>query len=412
MDESHLLSAALIRIVASNRTKSPHKRIVCYTSKVTKSVIPEPVIENSKNVSTLAETGPSQREILALGLISCMVFVIVVRFFEPYASKVDDFGDSPAYMSIADAIRHWNFAGLAVKQFWGLPYAMAAISGITGISSRSALLFISFASFLASAALAHRLWGGWVASLFTLLNFDWMQRSFLGGSEPLFVALLFGAFLALRKQSYLLAALLSALATTVRPLGLVALVGIGLMLLWKREYRKFAIATAIGAAIGLAYALPLRYILGDPLATVHSYTRTPGPPLFGIPFYAIVKGTVMGSAPWTNLVLSFAWIAFILTGVGLLLTNRNYREFRQSFPVEAWFAGGYLLLICSYNLPYWARGTFARFAIPIIPFAIIGLLPWIPKSRWLVWTLALVTPVLAASSALGIVNVAHRIGLR
>jgi hypothetical protein len=264
---------------------------------------------------------------------------------------------------------------------------------------------------LASIALAHRLWGGWVAAFFTLLNFDWMQRSFLGGSEPLFVVLLFGAFLGLRKQRVLLAAFLSALATTVRPLGLVALIGIGLMLLWRREYRKFAMAATIGVAVGLAYAIPLLYALGDPLATVHSYTRTPGPPLFGIPFYAIVKGTVMGPSPWTNLVLSFGWIAFILIGVCVLLTSRHCSEFRKSFPVEALFAGGYLLLICSYNLPYWARGTFARFAIPIIPFAVVGLLPWIPKSRWLVWTLALVTPTLSACSAIGIVNVAHRIGL-
>ena len=43
-------------------------------------------------------------------------------------------------MSVAWAIRHWDFRGLAVKQFWGLPYTMAMVSSITGISDRASLL--------------------------------------------------------------------------------------------------------------------------------------------------------------------------------------------------------------------------------------------------------------------------------
>ena len=63
-----------------------------------------------------------------------------------------------------------------------------------------------------------RLWGGWVAGFFAILNFDWMQRSYLGGSEPLFVALLFASFLAIRKERWWLACVLASLSTVVRPL--------------------------------------------------------------------------------------------------------------------------------------------------------------------------------------------------
>jgi hypothetical protein len=80
-------------------------------------------------------------------------------------------------------------------------------------------------------------------------EFDWMQRSYLGGSEPLFVALLFGSFTAVRKERWLLAALLASLATVVRPLGVFALLGIGVALVWKRDYRKFLLATAIGTSM-------------------------------------------------------------------------------------------------------------------------------------------------------------------
>jgi len=343
--------------------------------------------------------------------VACLVFVIVIRLFKGYSGAVDNFADSSAYMSVASAIRHWNFHGLTVKQFWGLPYLMAAISTLTRVSDRTALLLISFLSYFVCAALAYRLWGGWIAGFFSLLNFDWLQRSFLGGSEPLFVALLFGTFLMVRQNKWVWAATLASLSTVVRPLGFVALVGIGITLLWKREYKKFAVAVVIGLVVGVAYAWPLWVQFGDPWATVHSYQQAnqTGPALFGIPFYAIIKGTFMYPAPLTNLIFTFGWICFTLAGALAMLVRPSLREYRRSHPVEMLFVAGYLLAICSYNFPYWARGTFPRFVIPIIPFVVLALLPWIPKSRYLLWFLSLVTPVLAAFSAVGLVNVIHLI---
>jgi hypothetical protein len=374
-------------------------------------MMPQDSVTQTAPVRSSANTGqePSQREVLAMAGTACLVFVGVICIFKNYPATVDDFADSSAYMSVASAIRHWNFHGLLVKQFWGLPYLMAALSTLTRVSDRTALLLISFISYFLSSALAYRLWGGWVAAFFSLLNFDWLQRSFLGGSEPLFVALLFGTFLVLRQDKWIWAATLASLSTVVRPLGFVALAGIGLTLLWKHEYKKFAIAAAIGLAIGAAYIFPLWMQFGDPWATVHSYQNPgqPGPALFGIPFQAIIRGTLNSHAPWTNLVLTFAWIFFTLAGAVAMLWRKNLRKYWKAYRVEAFFAAGYLLAICSYNFPYWARGTFPRFAIPSIPFVVLALLPWMPKSRYLLWFLSFVTPVLAAFSAIGILDVVH-----
>src|ERR1700685_4046483 len=104
---------------------------------------------------------PSLREVLALWVVTSLVFVAVVAVLRNYLALVDDSGDASAYMAVASAIRHWNFHGLMVKQFWGLPYAMAALSTLTGVSDRTALLLICFSTSLASVAIAHRLWGGW-----------------------------------------------------------------------------------------------------------------------------------------------------------------------------------------------------------------------------------------------------------
>ncbi|MGA9643799.1 MAG: hypothetical protein WBQ72_20545 [Terriglobales bacterium] len=339
-------------------------------------------------------------------IVSFLVFATVVALARNYAAAVDNFGDSSAYMALASAIRHWNFQGIVAKQFWGLPYAMSAFSKLTGASDRFALLVLSLIPSLLAVFFARRLWNGWIAGYFAVLNFDWLQRSCLGGSEPLFMCLLLGAFLSVRRSRWRLAAFLASLATVVRPLGVFALVGIGIVLLCKKDLRNFFAATAIGLAVGLLYALPLAAQFGDAFATVHSYhsAEWQGGWLFGFPFYAIIKGTILYPAPWTNLALSFGWIFFVLIAIALMIGSRDFRAYCRSHPVELIFLAPYLWCLFTYNYPYWARGNFARFAIPILPFVLLALYCWIPKRRILLWTVAVSSAALAAISALGVVN--------
>jgi hypothetical protein len=346
---------------------------------------------------------PSLREICAIALLGGLIFVAIICSFQNYFSKVDNFGDSASYMEIASAIRHWDFRGLVVEHFWGLPYFMAVLSMLTGLSDRASLLVICIAASFASLFFVRQLWGGWVAAWFAVVSFDWLQRSYLGGSEPLFVALLFSSFLAVRRQRWVFAALLASLATLCRPLGLFALLGIAASLLWKRELLKCGAATATGAAIGLAYALPLWLYFGNPLANVHGYN--PQGKMFGFPFYAIIKGTIVYPAPWTNLVLSSAWILLVSAAVIVAVRSQSYRAYAREFPVENIFAAFCLLSVYCYNYAYWARGSFPRFVIPIIPFVLLAFLPRIPKDRRLLWALAFIMPALAAVSAIGLQSV-------
>lgn len=350
---------------------------------------------------------PSISEALLLVLTSGLLFTATILLLVPnFFTLVDvGFGDNHAYMRVAAAIRSWEFSGLVIKHFWGLPYLMAALSKLTGFSDRTALLLISACASFISVGLAYRLWGGWVAGFFAALNFDWMQRSFLGGSEPLLTALLFAAFLSIRYDRWMLATLLASFATVVRPLGIFSLVGIGLTLLWRKEFRKLCLSTLISLAIGGLYVLPLTLYFGDPLATVHSYGPNTNRWLFGLPFYAIIKGTILYPPPVTNLVLSFGWVVFVLTGSIMMVAKESFRQYSQTHPVEVIFAALYLLAIYSYNLPFWARMSFARFAIPIIPFVLLALESWIPKDRRLMWGIGLISSVLAAVSAAGLRNI-------
>ncbi len=353
--------------------------------------------------------GPSRVELTALIVLSFVLFVSIVSLVRNYLAAVDDFGDSSGYMSLASAIRHWGFHGIVIKQFWGLPYAMAALSKLTGMSERTALLVFSFVPSLLAGLMARRLWNGWIAGYFVVLNFDWIQRSCLGGSEPLFVFFLLAAFVSVRRERWLLASLLASLATVVRPLACFALIGIGLHLLWKRDFRRFAAATTIGLLVGVLYAVPLAAHFGDPLATVNSYhdKAWAGGWLFGFPFYAIIKGTILEPSPWTNLLFSFGWIFLVSGAVVTMIRSAEFRLYCRTHAVEAMFLVPYLWCLYTYNYPHWARGNFARFAIPILPFVYLALYRWLPKDRRLLWPLGVICPILAACSALGIVNVVH-----
>lgn len=74
------------------------------------------------------------------GVLSVSVMALFHRFF----ATVEGSGDNPAFLGITAAIRHWDFHGLDVKAFWGLPYVMAGVSFLTRISDRDALLLVSY----------------------------------------------------------------------------------------------------------------------------------------------------------------------------------------------------------------------------------------------------------------------------
>jgi hypothetical protein len=102
--------------------------------------------------------------------------------------------------------------------------------------------------------------------------------------------------------------------------------------------------------------------------------------------------------------LRFFWIGLVLAGVAMMF-SRRFREYAKTHPNEVIFCGLYLLAIFSYDYLLWARGSFIRFAIPVLPFVFFALLPIMPKDRRIFWALSILTPVLAAFSAVGVRNV-------
>ncbi len=227
---------------------------------------------------------------------------------------------------------------------------MAAVSSVTRLSNLHALLAISVLASLVAVGMIYKLWGGWVALAFVILSREWLERSLLGGAEPLFLALLFSGFLAARREKWGLAALLASLATVVRPMGIFGLVGIGLVLIQRREYRKFALASAIGSGIGLLYILPLKLYFGDPMANVRGYDHADWSSNSAVtfPFAAIVHNALAGGSTRLNVARTVVWIAFILAAAALMVISGNLLLYTTA-PTEIIFWALYLLFLFTYN---------------------------------------------------------------
>lgn len=362
--------------------------------------------------ATTYRRAPSERELLILVLLSAAVMWMTLFALHRSTHEILNAGDNAAYLQVAEGIVHWDFHDVPIQQFMGYSYFIAGLL-LFHLPPLLSLWLIAFGASLVSAWLAARMFGTWVGAYFVLTNFAWFQLSFLGGSEPLCVALGLGALLAFRKNRIFVAALLGGLSVTVRPLMIFALVGIGLVLLWRKQMREFFIALGTGLAIGGLYILPLTLYFGDPLLTVHSYTsrdygaaKIVGPHghLFGWPLHGIIAGTIAYPAPWTNLILGFFWIGLVLAGA-IMMFSGKFREYGKKYPAEAIFCGFYLLALFCYDYLIWARGSFMRFSIPVLPFVFLALIRFLPKDRRLFWVLSIGTPILSAVSEVGVKNV-------
>jgi len=379
-----------------------------------KSAMPKDRSEECGSRSWAAE--PTLREVLILTGVCYLAYAVLVALLDNYSVLIRTFGDNLAYVGIATAIRHWDLASIRVWHFWGLPYAMVAFAFITHVSFWTALLVISIVSSFLAVAMSDRLWGGWVAGFFAVSSRDWMERSLVGGAEPFFLALVFASFLAARRQRWLAAALFASLSTLVRPMGIFALVSIGIVLLIRKEFKVLAAAISIGLVIGGLYVLPLRAYQGSSLANIQGYGRadgSAGKPLT-YPFRAFVhissvgpitrlEDVNAGRTTGLNLARASLWIGIVVLGIVAMFLNQQFRNFARNHVVEVLFCSFYIALLFTYNSP-WMRTAFPRYAIPIIPFVILAFEPWIRKDRRLLWAFGLASASISAASTGGVTH--------
>ncbi len=319
--------------------------------------------------------------------------------------------DNPSYLKIAAIIRSGHSSAGWPWHFWGFPYAIAGISKLFAIQGVTALVLISALSSLAVCILVHRLYGGWVAAAaLGFINYRWIYSSVEGGSEPLFMCLLFASFLAARSGRWNTAALLASLSTTVRPVGIFALVGFAVVLGMRKSYRQLATITLIGLGIGVLYVVPLWVLVGNPFANFIGYRDLGGWGPHGspltYPFGAVIPCYLAAhDKRWPVVVFSIAWLALALVGTVAMWLPRNPKSFSATWRPEALFASMFTLFFVSYNEVGEVAWDLPRFLMPALPMLLFSLRNWIPQDRRVLWAAAGLSPLLASAAVVSFTNV-------
>ena len=165
-----------------------------------------------------------------------------------------------------------TFRDLQLQHFMGYPYLIAAVSLLFHVPTRFALWSIAVVSSGLSVWLIARLFGTVAAGYFAFTNFAWLQLAYLGGSEPLALALGLDSLLAFRRDRILLAALLGSLAVTVRPLNDFRVGGNWIGAAVSKKVQGFSSGIRDRAGDRDTVCITPGALFWRPLLTVHTYT--------------------------------------------------------------------------------------------------------------------------------------------
>jgi hypothetical protein len=354
------------------------------------------------NEKAIKATGEITRfDVAAVFFVSLLIPILELAETGKYWVRLEDWLDNESYVEIANVIR--IIGGVPHHyQFWGLPNIIAAIQAAFEVSGFVVIMVVSVVCSAAASFLIDRLYGASVAIMFLIVCPVWVRLSVMGGTEPLFLCLLSGCWLAFRSNWALLAAVLASFATTVRPFGFSALCGIGFALILQRDWKRLAMSISIAAGVGLAYLVQCQVVSGDPLINFRLYSSHdwPGGYPLSLPFVQIGKGVFdfILPNPWTN------WIedlfSLTLVGVGTFFLSTKFATLLRRYPAELVFVSAYLIFLVCYNteivIPH-----FARYSIPVIPFLLFAAYNWLPTNRFVLWPLAIFSALIASSGLVG-----------
>ena len=319
----------------------------------------------------LADRTPLRRVmLLAMGLLT----ICLIAPGSPSALRQTLLvhGDDDSYVAMTAAVRALDLNAVGpIKFAWGLPLTAASIATGLRISNLAAVTAISVVSAPLATFLVFRLWGPWVAAYFTVADFRWLEVSAFGGSEPLSLALLFGALLAARSSRWSVAAILAASSACVRPAGVLLLPLISIWAWRERGLRPAIITGLSGGAILLLYILPLAISFHDPLVGYHGYQQADwkdGAPIT-YPLGAVLANLGNGEY-FSNLpakLFNVAYVVFHIAALILIGCSPKLRQRASRNSLELAFAVVYSAFILCYNSPHWAGSIYARMLLPVFP---------------------------------------------
>lgn len=340
--------------------------------------------------------------LLAIATIAWVVPYLLVDWVVGYGSEFLTNGDNKDYLRIADAIQSGNYVPGATKHFWGLPLGIATMALIPGISSTESFFLLNFAAFFGAIFLIVRQFGARVAVAFLVLGWDWVQRGVVGGAEPWFCFLIYSSLLCIKYRNTKTASLFAALATITRPWGISLLIGYGIALLHRRDFRSFCQTLSIALLIGGIYLGWVGMATGNATENFSGYQGDWDHGSFPLtfPFLGMIRGFILIDSPATNTAKIIAYLLISLAGC--VAAIRSIRSENESFiRAPGLFYLIYMSLTYCYN-SWWAWTEFPRFFIPVLPIVLYYFRRRIPVSPVILLSAGLVSSILFGASIVGV----------
>ncbi len=342
--------------------------------------------------------------------LCCLSFIWGVTRVRDYWEMSRTHGDNPAYLAIAQAAVEGRFSGpdlQSVRQFYrGTGYCIALASLLTGASVSHCLPILGLICGALAVYFCGRLWGWTVAALFSMIGVEYTPQVCQGSCEPFFVLFLFVSLWLWRRQQIAAAFIFAALATTVRPTGILLIVALAGALAWHHQWRDLGWGTAVASVIGALYLIPQVLLEKDAWAPVNGYAFDwYGASPVTVPFYPLVRAGLANQSPWTNDLKICFYISLTVFGLVILCLRRREAFAEVAGQAEWAFFILFAAFCVSYN-SHAAYEAYSRYSVPIIPQSIVGL-----RGRFLsagvILPLSIVAGLVSAAGALNVRTVYH-----
>lgn len=268
-------------------------------------------------------------------------------------------------------------------EFLGYSYGMLLVTVFSSIFATLFFYKLSRQFFEKNNAL-------WLTFVFTLLPARWLVVRSVGSAEPLFLAGIIGSVYFFNRKNYLLAGLLGALAQATKSPGILLFFSYIIAATFP-VVKNFAHTTIVQMIkdIKPLRLLPLLLIPGSLLGVFFVYKLTYGD------FFAYFKSgdnihlffppfqIFNSTAPWVGTFwLEEIIFVYLLLGGGVILL------FKKGINNLAWFSSIFLL-----SLIFVSHRDIVRYALPIIPFALIGYGEILIKKEFKYLFLLLIVPI-------------------
>jgi hypothetical protein len=347
------------------------------------------------------------RELLLFSMLAVLAYsvcFIIVIAHKDFWDLVWNSGDNRGYIRIAQGIQEWSSQAIGkVKLFWGTGYGILAVHFLSRADYGTSLLLLSTVSGVLGVVFAYQLYGRAVAACFVFVSAALMQRTLVGGSESLFVALFLGSLLAIRKGSFGWGVLLATLATTVKPIGMFVVAAMLLTTLRRKNWESFVRYVSVAACVVALYAGPLVLLTGSPFGNFSGYSEDWHQKLpISVPFYPLFKAALASQEPLSNRIKIAVWIVavvFVVVYYGLM--RGRLRSHFAKYPEETLASLLIILFQLSYNST-WAWAEFPRFIAPVVPFLLAQVGVQRLRQGWL----------LVAAPVFGLLGAVQIIGLQ